>query len=640
MSEKNPVRKLNADVARKIAAGEVIDRPQAVVRELLDNAVDSGATEITVELTGGGIEKIRVVDNGSGMTRADLEACARPHSTSKIATETDLLNLSTLGFRGEALASIAAVARLSIMSGSYKMRASITDDHIIEHCQPVDGTIVEVAGVFENFPARRKFLKRPAAELAVCKNIFIEKSMARPDISFELVSDGNTLLSLPAGQTLKERFLEATGIRENESLFYALENSSGKGNDSSGNEDWSFHLIIGEPSVYRSNRKDIYIFVNGRRITEFSLVQAIEYGGSGYFPNGTFPVAALFVQMNPSLVDFNIHPAKREVRFHDSAPLHHGVSMAVKTFFHQHTVRTMLAGEEHDTSESENILFALDAQTQHQDRQSSNAQTKTSTPPSSSPSMPSSSNQYSKSMPSAYKKIFSSNQTSNTRYNISHTKDEVSEVADIAAQALETEQEYAAPTNNYSTDPNTSVPGVAFRFLGHALGTFLIAEKGNTLYAIDQHAAHERILYNRIMTHQGKRQNLLVPYIIETESEKDDEYLKNISEQLEAAGFSIDSKGCGNWEITAVPERWTGGEAETERAILSRRLPPEQIISNIAAMTACKAAVKDGYILDNQTAAMLAEAALNLPDPHCPHGRPVFAQFSRADLFALVRRTR
>ena len=162
MSIKNPVRQLNAEVARKIAAGEVIDRPNAIVRELMDNAIDSGAVNITVEISEGGIEKIRIVDNGCGLTENDLANCARPHATSKISTETDLLNLTTLGFRGEALSSIAAVCRLSISSGGKKMRASITEDHIIEPTTPTEGTIVCAEGLFENFPARRQFLKRAA----------------------------------------------------------------------------------------------------------------------------------------------------------------------------------------------------------------------------------------------------------------------------------------------------------------------------------------------------------------------------------------------------------------------------------------------------------------------------------------------
>lgn len=319
MSLNNPVRTLNPEVARKIAAGEVIDRPNAIIRELMDNAIDSGATSITVEIAGGGIEKIRIIDNGCGMTKEDLQNCARPHATSKISTEVDLLNLSTLGFRGEALASIAAVARLSIQSGSYKMRASITEDHIIEPIAEIKGTIVQSEGLFENFPARRQFLKRPATEGVMCKNTFIEKAMARPDLAFRFIQDGETKIDLPAGQSLKDRFIQANNYNEAPELFYELSNSSG-----GENPDWQFEAVIGEPAVSRSNKKEIFIYANGRKIQEYSLVQAVEYGGQGFFPNGTYPVAALFVTVPGNMVDFNIHPAKKEARFYDISALHHG----------------------------------------------------------------------------------------------------------------------------------------------------------------------------------------------------------------------------------------------------------------------------------------------------------------------------
>ena len=181
MSVRNPVRMLKAEVARKIAAGEVIDRPNAIVRELMDNAIDSGADKITVEISEGGIEKIRVSDNGCGMSEEDLKNCAKPHSTSKISSESDLLNLSTLGFRGEALASIAAVSRLQIISSGLKMRSSITEDHLIEKTSSTEGTIVLAEGLFENFPARRIFLKKASAEGVMCKNTFIEKSLPYPE---------------------------------------------------------------------------------------------------------------------------------------------------------------------------------------------------------------------------------------------------------------------------------------------------------------------------------------------------------------------------------------------------------------------------------------------------------------------------
>ena len=261
MSLEKPVRILNAEVARKIAAGEVIDRPNAIIRELMDNAIDSNADSITVEISGGGIDKVRVVDNGVGMTKDDLANCARPHATSKISTETDLMNLTTLGFRGEALASIAAVCRLSINSGGYVMNASITEDHIITPTTPLEGTIVSAEGLFENFPARRVFLKRPASEATLCKTMFVEKALANPQTAFRFINEGSIRLDLQKGQTLIQRFVKAMELSEPQSLFSLVH-----GQDTGHNPDWSFDVVIGEPSVHRPNKKDIFIFVNGLKI--------------------------------------------------------------------------------------------------------------------------------------------------------------------------------------------------------------------------------------------------------------------------------------------------------------------------------------------------------------------------------------
>ena len=309
----SPVRTLPPEVARKIAAGEVIDRPASIIRELLDNAVDSGADMITAEISGGGIERITVTDNGCGMSKEDLEACARPHTTSKITAESDLLKLTTLGFRGEALASIAAVSRLEITSrreteeNAWKAvvpPAGVSANKITPASR-AKGTTVQSEALFENIPARRLFLKRPASETNLCRQIFIEKALPRTDISFRFISDGKTKHELPAGQSFAERFVEAF---EPPSFFSEISGKSAHtGND--GEPDWTYRLILGSPSVYRNDKRLLLIYVNGRRVQEFSLVQAIEYGATGYFPNGTHPAAVLFLDMKPSLVDFNIHPA-------------------------------------------------------------------------------------------------------------------------------------------------------------------------------------------------------------------------------------------------------------------------------------------------------------------------------------------
>ncbi len=620
MSQERPVRTLNPEVARKIAAGEVIDRPNAIIRELMDNSIDAGASSITVEISGGGIDKIRIIDDGTGMTKEDLENCARPHATSKIESEVDLMNLSTLGFRGEALASIAAVSRLSIQSGGYKMRASITEDHIIEAAAPLKGTIVQAEGLFENFPARRQFLKRPATEGIMCRNTFIEKALARPDLAFRFIADGETKLDLPAGQSQKDRFVMANSYSEGPDLFFEFGQSSG-----GENPEWSFNVVIGEPAVSRTNKKEIFIYANGRRIQEYSLVQAVEYGAQGFFPNGTYPVAAVFAQVRPDLIDFNIHPAKREARFSDISALHHGLSSSIRTFFHQYTYSNFTEDKPADEERPQEFDFTL--------------------PKAAATSTPSHSD-------SLYEKHIS--------YKASETKAEA--LSDFRSKYLgiktgdgfrsnttwtpkasETQSLAQAALSAASSKASDFTPPAPspIRYIGPCLGTFLLAEKNNCLYIIDQHAAHERILFDKLMSSQGDsaRQPLLIPYKIKTESKTQDNQLEKLKEELNRIGFETEHSGDGLWEIKTIPERWTGTEYDLRTLLFVKQVEPKEIIRSIAAMTACKAAVKDGYVLDDITAARLVEEAFTLEDPHCPHGRPVYTVISREKLFELVKRT-
>ena len=680
MSLENPVRTLNVEVARKIAAGEVIDRPNAIVRELMDNAIDSGATKIIVEISGGGIEKIRIIDNGCGMTKEDLQNCARPHATSKISTEVDLMNLTTLGFRGEALASIAAVARLSIISGGFKMRASVTEDHIIEEVPQTEGTIVQSEGLFENFPARRQFLKRAGTEALMCKNTFIEKALARPDIAFKFIQDGETKLDLPENQSLKDRFCMACSYKEPSELFYQLENSSIDG-------DWSFSVVIGEPAVSRTNKKEIFIYTNGRRIQEYALVQAVEYGGQGFFPNGTYPVAAVFINIRPDLIDFNIHPAKREARFYDISSVHHGLSSTLKAFFMQYTRENFESNLQADEI-NQNFLFELnknkienDSQQNQNNDSISDAKTFSNNANYDFNSLENVSNQTNNQTENQieetsenYKKhisyktpVESSHTFSDFRSQYLGIKNTTSGANQSEAKSFEKRfdfnlMENVSKTTNLQTfsqndfsrtvrkktesseNQNNQINKNSdsnIKFLGSCLGTFLLAQKDDCLFVIDQHAAHERILFDRIISSQGDapRQQLLIPYKIKTESKSQDNQLLKLKERLCNIGFEINQVSEGNWEISTTPDRWTGTEYDLKTLLFVKQVEPEQIIRAIAAMTACKAAVKDGYVLDDITAEKLVKQAFTLEDPHCPHGRPIYTVFSREKLFELVKRT-
>ena len=616
MSLKRPVRILPPEVARKIAAGEVIDRPNAIVRELMDNAIDSGADSITVEIYGGGIDKIRVIDNGSGMSREDMEIAATPHATSKISSEQDLLNLSTLGFRGEALSSIAAVSKLTIVSGEYKLETSVTEKNKITQVTPFNGTTVQSENLFQNFPARRMFLKRSTTEGKMCFNTFIEKALPFCNIEFRFYQDGELKLNLPREDSIQKRFTAACDYGRQKDLFFTQKNHA---QDNS----WSFELIIGEPGIYRNDRKEISIFVNNRKISEYSLMQAIEYGCMGYFPNGTHPVAALFVTIDSKLVDFNIHPAKKEVRFKDINELHHSVSNTTASFFKNSTIKSLKP--ELDASYYENTfskeLFQSPVSQSDTDYTGESGLSRYERL-----NAPTSTN--------SFKSIEEKSYNSDLR-SVFMNNSKATYAQKLAEMAYQEDEKTETQTDSI---PQNAVNSDSIKYFGTTLGVFLLVEKDNTLYLIDQHAAHERILYDSIMTTKAKSQKLLIPYQLESQSTADDEYLESVKDQLEEKGFILKNNGNGSWQITKVHERWTGTERDLQTLLLDQKIAPDKILTYIAASTACKAAVKDGYYLDSETAKELAVKALSLPDPHCPHGRPVWTAITKEKMFELVKR--
>lgn len=631
LTRPRPVRILSDDVARKIAAGEVIDRPNAILRELLDNAVDSGAGYIVAEIDGGGIDRIRVSDNGSGMTKEDLSVCARPHATSKIITAEDLLNLSTLGFRGEALASIAAVSRLSIASGTFRMRSSISEDHIIEEIPPVQngkGTIVTSEGLFENYPARRNFLKRPATENLMCREIFVEKALPRTDIHFRLITDSALRLDLPANVSFCERFVKAMEFKEPADLFVQLKGES---------EDWNFNLIIGEPSVFRNHRKHILIYVNGRKVNEYSLMQAVEYGCQGFFPNGSHPAAVLFANVNPSLVDFNIHPAKREVRFKDISTLHHGISSTVKNYFRSLGIKSF-GKEINETFETGSFDFS--------EKKTAQLQEKNSFSKESVPSLQKTvSFQFNKSSSPLPKKEYNDLRSKFFNYEKSSPSSSSSPslktpaaISSLAKQALENDS-----FNDSFIEEKTSIKveesGEDFNFIGTVLNCFIVVEKENTVYFIDQHAAHERINFDRLISSKPQVQNLLIPYEIQTENSRQEKYLEENLPILEKSGFYGKKEKNGLFVFDAVPSIWNGTQEDLAEALLNDYISSKDLMYRLSATTACRSAVMDGDSLDEKTAREIAQKALSLPDPHCPHGRPVWTTITKEQLFARVRRT-
>jgi len=610
--EYKPIKQLSKETASKIAAGEVIERPSSVVRELLDNSIDAGASKITLEITNGGIDSVRVCDDGCGMTKEDLEICTCTHTTSKISEAEDLLHLKSLGFRGEALSSIQAVASLEIIStrqgpAAWKLSLSkIIPDRL--NC----GTVIEVKNLFENFPARKKFLKRPQYEAGQCKQIFIEKALPHFNIEMRYSADGINKIILPPHNSLKERCIAAMNLKEPAELFYEL-NQAGDG--------FSFCAVAGSPAVVRSDKRNIYIFVNGRRINEYGLVQAITYGAEGYFPNGGFPAVFLFLTVNPERVDFNIHPAKKEARFEDYKEIHHAVSSAISAFYKQKTVSGLLKNNEYSPDFTPPLQFV-----------------QTELKPVARYPWSEKSSGYSQMQNNSMSRLQNNTEYEfNPAYSNKHSDSPYMEETVNDTGIAYTRQHDTLFSS--ATAPPADLPRADFKFLGQFCGTFIAVEKNDALYIIDQHAAHERIIFEDLKKHLGSSQELLIPYKIETESEKDDEIIRINLEELRKAGFNIREEKKGLWIINAVPIRWHGTEKNLCEDLAGAGKDPAGLMHHILATSACRAACKDGDIIDPVSAYNIAVKTFALPEPLCPHGRPLYFIIDREELFKRIKRT-
>ena len=605
---------LPPEEARRIAAGEVVDRPAALIREFLDNAIDSQAVNIDVSIDGGGSKRAEVSDDGHGMNRDDLALCWHTHATSKIRALDDLNSCESLGFRGEALAAAAAVARLEIVSSvdgreAWKLEVGPGENNPpqLERSRRAKGTTVRALNLYETIPARKRFLKRDGSEAAACRQVFIDKALAFPEINFRFTQDGKAKDFLPAAASKKKRFAAAL-LDTRESGFLHEIHASGNG--------FSIDVVTGGPELFRGDKRMIYIFANGRRIQDYSLVQAFIYGTQGLFPNGTSPIGAVFVDIDPALADFNIHPAKREVRFRDPGAIHHAITTGLRDFFHHISLKTGMTARQENTPR----LFGNDANANgfHADRFYADSG-------SAKPDNFSSKNRNSFTPIMPFTPINRTEPAANA----------------LAMQALLENAGAFAPlpgrsADNEGTAELSPVYGEP-RYVGRAFNLFILMEWGEKIFIIDQHAAHERILYDRFLSQPIPKQDLLVPIPFDTESAEDDNFLENKREELARLAIIIARDGNG-WRIDALPSDWRQSDSETKRAILDLRAAGENMAERWAATLCCHAAVRDGDYLDDEGAAALAEEALKLPDPRCPHGRPVWTEISREALYKAVRR--
>ena len=595
---------LNPLLSSRIAAGEVIERPQSILRELLDNALDANASQIDVEIEGGGIDLISVSDDGSGIRRDDLALLGSRHATSKLHNPEDLYAINTLGFRGEALYSISAVTRMAISTRSNETNegSTLTIDNGIREpitsLAPDSGTIVKTENLFRDIPARRAFLKRASTEAQACRNLLVSKALPFPDVRFTMKIDGALRLDWPRVATLKERVMylyRQMGIADGDVKELVDKQ-----------EDFSIVAICANSSVKRSDRKEIRIYVNNRPVDEYSLVQAVSYGYGELLPGGSFPYCAVFITDKAELVDFNIHPAKKEVKLRNLADIHHSLTTLLKSgvdrIIPEIKIQNQfyIPGIEDSEGKSKETIQAKNIERQEKEIPNSN---------------------------------FVSEKVQRTYQQ--KDKDWLEK-----AKALERmHSEIKAKSNARDVESTTQFqPKEEIIYIGQAFKLFLICQVGDCLYIIDQHAAHERILYDEILSLKSV-QPLLVPIKIEVD-DLTDEFLSKMSYVYTKMGVMLSKKAKGEWEIDALPAVCKSIESQIVDFITTAKADEDELESKLFAIIACKAAIKAGDDIDRWAAVELIKKVFQLDQPCCPHGRTFLIKLKESELRQMVGRTK
>lgn len=571
-----PIRVLAPEVAARIAAGEVVERPVSVVRELLDNAIDAGATRITVVVEEGGLALIRVVDDGCGIPPNEVELAFERHATSKIASAEDLRRVATLGFRGEALPSIAAAADVEIVTRAREepvaVQALVVGGRVVRRAAraaPV-GTSVTVRNLFARLPARRAFLSTPAAEGRAIAVLVGQYALAYPDIAFELEANGRRLLTTAGDGVLRHAF---AAVYDAETAARMLDVAHREG-------EVEVQGLCGPPDVHRGTRAGIAVFVNGRWVASRGLGFAVVDAYAGRLPGGRFPVVALALRLPAEAVDVNVHPAKAEVRLRDERAVQRALRHA------------LLAALERAPASPWRGEMAASAH----------------------------------SWPGALAPGEPSGRPLSERLRPPRPPEAPAPLSPLFAGREPPPQRDVLPL---------------LRVVGQMGLTYIVAEGPDGLYLVDQHAAHERVIFDRLVEGRFARQPdavqpLLEPLLLELELAEAAAMLEH-RPALEELGFVVEPFGERAWLLRQVPAVLGVRELEPAvRAILAdldraRRLP--EAFERAAATVACHAAVRAGIQLAHEEMRAIVGDLERAANPRtCPHGRPTVVHLSTAEL--------
>ena len=552
-----PIHALSDEVSSAIAAGEVVERPSSIVKELIENSLDAGATRLQVQIKDGGKSLIEVADNGSGIPQSQVELAVKRYSTSKVETLADLQSISTLGFRGEALASIGAVSRMMLSTRAEKeevgTRLSVSGGLLgdAEKVGIPEGTVVQVKDLFFNVPARRRFLKTDTTERNWISRLVTRYAMAYPDRSFELVSEGRTKLQTTGNGDSLEVLAEIYGLDIAQQMIPVAKASS-EGINVSG--------FAGAPFISRSNRREITLIVNGRWIQDVSLGSAVTQAYHTFLMVGRFPIALILVEAPPEVVDVNVHPAKSEIRFEDPALVFSIV---------QRAVRATLLGQ--------------------------------------APVQP---------MP--MDSIWSGERSPQT-----------------IGSPEPVERSIEAPAQKTMTVP-------ILRSVGQVGATYLVAEGPDGVYLIDQHAAHERVLFDKLMAQVEaelpESQGLLEAETVEL-TQAEAEVVESNLKVLESLGFSIEPFGAHAFRVRALPASVSNLSPERALRVVVEDFEEDETPlaavkeARLAARICKRAAIKAGQVLSLEEQRQLILDLEQSASPRtCPHGRPTMVHLSVAAL--------
>ncbi|MFZ4573158.1 MAG: DNA mismatch repair endonuclease MutL [Phycisphaerales bacterium] len=611
------IRALSSLVASQIAAGEVVERPSSVVKELVENAIDAGSARITLELEQGGIELVRVTDDGGGIDPADLPMAIAPHATSKITSADDLNQIATLGFRGEALASISSVSRLSIRSRTSREPAASLLECEADVAQPVRpaagprGTCVSVKNLFFNTPARRKFLKTVPTEQERCTEVMRAVALAHPAVGFKVVCDGRTSLDVPPEQSPRERVL---GILGTELASQLLEIHADEYDDTRGVTLWG---LAGLPAIARGTNKSQFIFINGRPVRDRTIQHAIAEAYRGLIEPGRFPTIVLMIEMSPAGVDVNVHPAKAEVRFRDSGLVHSVVYHAVKRALQRADLTPTL-----------------------------------------SVARPSSMSPHMAALPGSGLAQYAKPDDRSISTFVEHFTAQAPAHAgpkfDFGAVQQAIESAPDAPTPVAAPEPVIPLPSPATRIL-QVHKSYLVTQDEQGVVIIDQHALHERVMFEylleRVTRGQLESQRLLAPVVVPASS-RQIERLPELAGLLERIGVDAAPLGPHSLGVSAFPsflfERgvdpvdfMTGllERAESEAFIGELKQGGEAAMRDVLDMMSCKAAVKAGdRLTDLELGELVALREQVERSSNCPHGRPTSVRLTIRELEKLFQR--